>query len=539
MQLLDTTDPRRPNVQIAASIRAAILNGELAPGAQLPSGEELAKLFGVSRMTITAAVRTLREEGFVRSQSGSGVYVRDRATLPIADDSDQPLAGAASFLFEMGQLKRVTRTGWLLLGIPQPETVAEHSFRVGIVGTLLAAMEGADVGRTTALALLHDAHETRIGDVPSVGRAYMTTAAPEAISAHQTAAMPDEVAKVFQSLTAEYEAGETIESQLAHDADKIETLLQAIEYQAQGHNTAAWQKTSVRHCEPSQQSSLPRPSTQPTPITGGQHSQRATTNYGPAPRDAPASLGSKPMRPRYPDDSEPQQYPDDEDYSDDRRSMPPAGYSQYGVPDLVQHSDEPEYSDDPPEERYAQGYHPDDRSEYSDEEDTADTPHIPQIDSNYLTDIPNTVKALVRYVIIQQQSLQKPPGYGTPINSPMEFDTQQIIDEAIEAGAIPPDNLAHPEPDTIADLEATAAEAAHLHKVLTELRERDVPLTAPEAKFAIAGLHEIAQHNAQTARQLTMHALERRLMTQAEAANLLDVNQRTISRWSREATRAT
>lgn len=245
MQLLDTTDPRRPNVQIAASIRAAILNGELAPGAQLPSGEELAKLFGVSRMTITAAVRTLREEGFVRSQSGSGVYVRDQATLPIAPSDEQPLAGAASFLFEMGQLKRVTRAGWLLLGIPQPETVAEHSFRVGIVGTLLAAMEGADVGRTTALGLLHDAHETRIGDVPSVGRAYMTTAAPEAISAHQTAAMPDEVAKVFQSLTAEYEAGETIESQLAHDADKIETLLQAIEYQAQGHDTSAWRMTSV------------------------------------------------------------------------------------------------------------------------------------------------------------------------------------------------------------------------------------------------------------------------------------------------------
>jgi 5'-deoxynucleotidase YfbR-like HD superfamily hydrolase len=35
---------------------------------------------------------------------------------------------------EMGHLKHVTRAGWLLLGIPQPETVAEHSFRVGVVG---------------------------------------------------------------------------------------------------------------------------------------------------------------------------------------------------------------------------------------------------------------------------------------------------------------------------------------------------------------------------------------------------------------------
>lgn len=245
MQHIDPADPRQPNVQIAASIRAAILAGELAPGAQLPSGHELAKFFGVSRMTVQTAIRTLQAEGFVRSRAGSGVYVRDQVSLPVPGQADQPLSGVAAFLFEMGHLKRVTRAGWLLLGIPQPETVAEHSFRVGVVGMALAALAGADVGHTAALALLHDSPETRIGDVPSVGRAYVTTAVPEAISAHQTAAMPDDVAKVFQDLVAEYEAAETLESQVARDADKIESLLQAVEYQAQGHDTRPWQETSV------------------------------------------------------------------------------------------------------------------------------------------------------------------------------------------------------------------------------------------------------------------------------------------------------
>jgi putative hydrolases of HD superfamily len=245
MQPIDPEDPRRPNVQIAASIRAAILSGELEPGAQLPSGDELAKFFGVTRVTIGNAIRTLREEGFVRSRTGSGVYVRDQASLPVPGDNDHPLAGVASFLFEMGHLKRVPRSGWLLLGVPQPETIAEHSFRVGLVGMALAALEGADVGHTAALCLLHDAHETRIGDVPSVGRAYITSAAPEAVSAHQTSAMPDAAAKAFQELTAEFEAGQTIEAQVARDADKLETLLQAVEYQAQGHDTTAWQETSI------------------------------------------------------------------------------------------------------------------------------------------------------------------------------------------------------------------------------------------------------------------------------------------------------
>src|ERR1700688_4828769 len=146
MQHIDAADPRQPNVQIAASIRAAILTGELAPGAQLPAGHELARFFGVSRMTVQTAIRTLREEGFVRTRTGSGVYVRDQAALPVPSEEDHPLAGTATFLFEMGQLKNLSRAGWLLLGIPLAESVAVHSFRVAITGITLAAMEGASDG---------------------------------------------------------------------------------------------------------------------------------------------------------------------------------------------------------------------------------------------------------------------------------------------------------------------------------------------------------------------------------------------------------
>jgi putative hydrolases of HD superfamily len=245
MQPINPADKRQPNVQIAASIRAAILSGELQPGAQLPTGQQLAKFFGVSRMTVQTAVRTLREEGFIRSRTGSGVYVRDQASLPAPGQADHVLSGVAAFLFEMGHLKHLARTGWLLLGIPQPETVAEHCFRAGAVGIALAALEGANVGRTAALCILHDSHETRNGDVISIARAYVTTAAPTAVTAHQTSAMPHATAKIFQDLVAEYEAGQTLESQLAHDAHEIETLLQATEYLAQGHDTKAWHETST------------------------------------------------------------------------------------------------------------------------------------------------------------------------------------------------------------------------------------------------------------------------------------------------------
>jgi len=162
-------------------------------------------------------------------------------------ESGEPdsLAAAAGFLFEMGQLKQLPRSGWLLLGIPQPESVAEHSFRAAMTGIILAAMSGADVSRTAALCLFHDGHETRIGDVPSVGRAYVSTAIPEAVTAQQTHGMPEPAARALQDLTTEYEANQTAEAQLAHDADKLEMLAQAVEYQAQGYDTAEWRDSAL------------------------------------------------------------------------------------------------------------------------------------------------------------------------------------------------------------------------------------------------------------------------------------------------------
>jgi|SRR5215218_3264725 len=246
MQPIDTTDKRPPFQKIANSIRAAILTGEFEPGAQLPPGRELAGFFGVSPMTVHQAVRTLRDEGFVTSRAGSGVFVSAQPAAPDSNHRDHPLCGVADFLHEMGQLKRLRRAGWLFIGVPDPETVAEHSFRAAIVGIALATLEGADPSRTAVLCLLHDSPEARIGDIEAVGRAYVSTASPEVVNTHQTAAMPDALADVFQDLVRAYEAEDSIESHLAHDADKIETLLQAREYESFGqHDTAEWQESAT------------------------------------------------------------------------------------------------------------------------------------------------------------------------------------------------------------------------------------------------------------------------------------------------------
>jgi 5'-deoxynucleotidase YfbR-like HD superfamily hydrolase len=245
MQPIDPADSRPKFEQIAASIRAAILTGEFQPGAQLPIGRDLEKFFGVASMTVRAAIDVLRDELFVESRTGSGVYVRAQASQPVPDGQEHPLAGAASFIYEMGQLKSQPRTGWQLLRIPGVESVADHTFRVAMTGMILAAIAGADVGRTAALCVVHDMHETRVGDIQAVGRAYVRTGKPEAITQDQTADLPAGAASAIRDLVSEFEARQTLEAKLARDADKLEMLAQAIEYQKAGYDTSGWVKNAV------------------------------------------------------------------------------------------------------------------------------------------------------------------------------------------------------------------------------------------------------------------------------------------------------
>jgi putative hydrolase of HD superfamily len=151
------------------------------------------------------------------------------------EQPDQGHAAVAEFAFELGVLKRIRRTGWWQLGVRDPESVAEHSLRVAQLASLLAAIEGAEPGRAALLAVWHDSQETRTGDIPHTAGPYLDQRSPEVITADQTASLPDAAGKTVQEAVAEYEAQQTPEAQCAKDADKLECLIQAIEYREAGY----------------------------------------------------------------------------------------------------------------------------------------------------------------------------------------------------------------------------------------------------------------------------------------------------------------
>lgn len=141
----------------------------------------------------------------------------------------------ANLTFELGALKRIRRTGWWHAGVRDPESVAEHSLRVAQLASLIAAIEGADSSRAALLAAWHDSQETRTGDIPHTAKPYLGQHSAEAITADQTASLPDTARKAVQEAVAEYEAQRTPEAHCAKDADKLECLIQAIEYHDAGY----------------------------------------------------------------------------------------------------------------------------------------------------------------------------------------------------------------------------------------------------------------------------------------------------------------
>jgi putative hydrolase of HD superfamily len=146
------------------------------------------------------------------------------------------------FLYEMGQLKRVKRSGWWIAGVKDPESVADHTFRTAVIAYLLARLEGVDTGKAVLMALFHDLPETRTNDAHRIVRRYADwrDVDRKAIG-EQSKRLPDEVANQVVSLFEEFEKEVSSEAKVVRDADLLECIVQAREYQALGyHDVADW-----------------------------------------------------------------------------------------------------------------------------------------------------------------------------------------------------------------------------------------------------------------------------------------------------------
>jgi DNA-binding FadR family transcriptional regulator len=67
-------------------LSAEIVSGRLAPGAQLPTEQELIAASGVSRTVVREAIAALRAEGLVVTRQGAGAFVAEGSRRPFRID---------------------------------------------------------------------------------------------------------------------------------------------------------------------------------------------------------------------------------------------------------------------------------------------------------------------------------------------------------------------------------------------------------------------------------------------------------------------
>lgn len=134
-------------------------------------------------------------------------------------------------LHEALSLKNLPRTGWALRGAPR-ESVAEHVYGTAIIALALARMEklsARDEAALVRIALLHDLHEARIGDlVPSQKRKLL----PDERGVERKMLSGTLFAKEIPLLSGK-RASKRIQM-LAADADRLDMLFRALENREKG-----------------------------------------------------------------------------------------------------------------------------------------------------------------------------------------------------------------------------------------------------------------------------------------------------------------
>ena len=139
------------------------------------------------------------------------------------------------FILTVNRLKTTPRTGWAVKGVPDFESVADHSHGVAFIALLMTDLVAGDFDRekVVSMAVMHDLPESVTGDLSLGGSRLLPKGAK---------AEAEKLAMVelfeghgfgprWQALWQEFEDQATREARLVRDADRIDLLVQALVYE--------------------------------------------------------------------------------------------------------------------------------------------------------------------------------------------------------------------------------------------------------------------------------------------------------------------
>ena len=131
-----------------------------------------------------------------------------------------------NFLFEIASLRRLTRNHCQVIE-GASDNISDHSFRVAVIGMILADLEKCDSNKVLKMCLFHDVAEARTGDLNYVNKLY--------VKANERQVTEDQMDGIsikneILSILDEYKVRKSRESIVAKDADVIDQMILQQEY---------------------------------------------------------------------------------------------------------------------------------------------------------------------------------------------------------------------------------------------------------------------------------------------------------------------
>lgn len=146
------------------------------------------------------------------------------------------LKNVLDFLMDVGRLKKIFRTGWLESGVKKPESVADHSYRTTVIAMVISDFQGFDTEKVMRMSLLHDLAEVEMGDLTPKQKLESPFYSEEenSVMMKLLSKLPIALSKKYVSTWEEYASGGSPEAAIVSQADKLEMMLQAFEYESEG-----------------------------------------------------------------------------------------------------------------------------------------------------------------------------------------------------------------------------------------------------------------------------------------------------------------
>ncbi|XP_022946924.1 HD domain-containing protein 2-like isoform X2 [Cucurbita moschata] len=154
---------------------------------------------------------------------------------PPSSDIAASASSAIDFLTLCQRLKTTKRTGWVRRRVKDPESIADHMYRMGIMALISSDIPGVDRDKCIKMAIVHDIAEAIVGDITpfdGVLKLEKSRREQEALDHMCKLLGGGSRAKEISELWMEYENNSSPEAKIVKDLDKVEMILQALEYES-------------------------------------------------------------------------------------------------------------------------------------------------------------------------------------------------------------------------------------------------------------------------------------------------------------------